>query len=188
MRRVSINFFAALLLILGVTIALWQVEPAGVVRAIGLQNVYLFTFLFGIIGGVSAFTATSFYLTVFMLALGGANPLLLALFSAPGVLIGDMVFWYAGHEGRPLAEHTFSKELHAFSERLRQMPRWFVPIVAYLYTSITPLPGDFLMIALGLIDFPIRRVLLPILLGNFTFALLVSLAAVYGFDSIVRFL
>ncbi|KKU03865.1 MAG: hypothetical protein UX06_C0032G0005 [Candidatus Giovannonibacteria bacterium GW2011_GWA2_45_21] len=83
----ALAFFAVVSVITGLTIFLFYVHPARIILAIGVNNIYIATFLLAIIGGVSAFTATSFYAALFAFALGGANPFLLALFSAPGVLI-----------------------------------------------------------------------------------------------------
>ena len=180
MHARHVGFVAAVLLVTAVTYVVWVAGPERILAWIGVENVYLLTFLFAIIGGVSAFTATSFYAALFAFALGGANPYLLALFSAPGVLIGDLVFWYAGYHGRGLAEESFGQHLQRFSGWLARRPAWFVPIVAYAYTAVAPLPGDFLMIAVALAGYPLKKVLLPVLLGNFTIALIVTLSAVYG--------
>src|SRR3989344_6286462 len=88
------HFFAVVFIITGLTIFLFYIHPAKIILAIGVNNIYIATFLLAIIGGVSAFTATSFYAALFAFALGGANPFLLALFSAPGALMGDLIFWY----------------------------------------------------------------------------------------------
>jgi len=180
------KFFLIVAFILGVSAFSIFIGPSKLVEFVGVDNVYLFTFFFGIIGGVSTLTATSFYASLFTFALGGANPFILALFSAPGVLIGDLAFWYAAREGKDLLGRSFSKTLNRFSKWLLEGPRWLVPVVSYIYTGLSPFPGDFLMISLALIDFPIKRVVIPILLGNYTVALAVSFAAIYGIDFVAN--
>lgn len=176
-----------LFILVVVTTLLTYVHPADVVRSIGVENVYLMTFLLGIIGGVSALTATGFYATVFAFALGGANPFLLALFSAPGVFIGDLAFWYLGHKAKAVVEHALDGKLKRSSEWLTTKPAWFIPVGTYLYSAFTPLPGDLLMLVLALSGVSLRRVVIPIILGNYTIALIVSLTAIYGISAISNF-
>lgn len=177
--RHIIKFILALLVLVGIIIFLSYVGPARIISFLGFKNVYLIVFVLGIIGGVSAFSASGFYATVFSLALGGANPFVLALFSAPGVLIGDFIFWYLGVQGRKTINEEYNRYLLKFSSWLSRKPKWFMPIVVYVYTGLTPFPGDFLMFTLAVLNYKFRQILIPTLLGNYTLALFVSLAAVY---------
>jgi len=155
-------------------------NPGRVIVELGIRNVYIITFFLAIIGGVSAFTAAGYYSTLFALALGGANPVILAPISALGVLIGDLLFWYLGRAGKPIAETAFSKSLRSTLLWMERQPRSFIPIAVYAYTALTPLPGDLLMVSFAIIGYPLRKILIPIFFGNFTLALIISLSAVYG--------
>jgi len=174
------RFFAVVFIITGLTIFLFYIHPAKIILAIGVNNIYIATFLLAIIGGVSAFTATSFYAALFAFALGGANPFLLALFSAPGVLIGDLIFWYLGYKGKAVVKPAIGRIIEKLSSWLLTKPRWLIPIGVYIYTGFLPLPGEFLMVLLALLGISFKRVLIPTILGNFTLALIVSSSAVYG--------
>src|SRR3989344_5240687 len=174
------HFFAVVSVITGLTIFLFYVHPARIILAIGVNNIYIATFLLAIIGGVSAFTATSFYTALFAFALGGANLFLLALFSAPGVLIGDLIFWYLGYKGKAVVKPVIGRIIEKLSSWLLTKPRWLIPIGVYIYTGFLPLPGEFLMVLLALLGISFKRVLIPTILGNFTLALIVSSSAVYG--------
>lgn len=174
------RFFVVFCIIAVLTIFLFYVHPSAIVLAIGVKNIYAATFLLAIIGGVSAFTATSFYATLFAFALGGANPFLLALFSAPGVLMGDLIFWYLGYKGKAVVKPAIGRIMEKLSSWLLTKPRWFIPVGAYVYTGFLPLPGEFLMVVLALLGISFTRVWLPTLLGNYTLALIVSSSAVYG--------
>ena len=176
------HFFLIVFVIAGAISFFIYVSPTEIVQWVGVKNIYIATFLFAIIGGVSALTATSFYATLFAFALGGANPFFLALISAPGVLIGDFLFWYLGHKGKAIVRPVIGRRIEGVSRWLSGKPRWAVPLGAYLYTGFIPLPGEFLMVTLALIGVPFSRVLIPTLLGNFTLALIVTLGAVYGYS------
>jgi len=173
--------FFSIAIFLGAAIGiLYYVDPAHIVAAIGVRNIYAATFLLAVVGGVSALTATSFYAAVFAFALGGANPFLLALFAAPGVLLGDAVFWYLGHHGKAVVRPALGRVTERISRWVAARPPWIVPAGAYLYSGFIPLPGEFLMVALALLGIPFKRILVPTLLGNYTLALIVALSAAYG--------
>ena len=172
-----LRFILAVLVLVGVIGLLSYIGPARIVENLGFENVYLTVFVLAIVGGVSALTAAGFYATVFSLALGGANPFILALFSAPGVLLGDLIFWYLGVEGRRIIENGYGGYLSKFTSWLKTRPKWFTPVVVYVYTGFTPFPGDFLMFALALIKYKFKQIFIPTLLGNYTLALIVSAMA-----------
>ncbi len=182
MSRHIIKFILVLCIVAGIVFILSYIGPKRIVGILGIENVYITVFILAIIGGVSALTAAGFYATVFSLALGGANPFILAAFSAPGVLIGDFIFWYLGMEGRKAVEAGYGNYLLKFSAWLSSKPKWLAPIVIYVYTGLTPFPGDFLMFALAFLKYRFKQILIPTLLGNYTLALIVSLSGLYGQD------
>jgi hypothetical protein len=182
------KFFISLSVLIAFVFLIGKFGPSRIVDFVGEDNTYIVIFILAIIGGVSSFTATTYYATLFTFASGGANPLLLASISAPGVLIGDLVFWYVATQGRELALRWVGKPLEKFTNWLNNLPRWSVPIAIYGYTGFTPLPGDILMISLALLRYRIRQFIIPTLLGNFTIALIVVLSAYYTIPLVERFL
>ncbi|OGZ94967.1 MAG: hypothetical protein A2847_02215 [Candidatus Sungbacteria bacterium RIFCSPHIGHO2_01_FULL_50_25] len=174
------HFFSTAVFLAAIIGILFYVEPIKIIAAIGVKNMYVAVFLFAIVGGVSAFTATSFYASLFAFALGGGDPLFLAIFSAPGVLIGDYLFWYLGHKGKPIVKPAIEHILERTSRWLSAKPAWFIPAAAYVYTGFVPLPGEFLMVTLALIGISFKRIFIPTLFGNFTLAFIVSSSASYG--------
>jgi membrane protein YqaA with SNARE-associated domain len=181
LHRHIIKFLSALLIIGGVVWFLSYVEPAEIIERFGERNTYIAVFILAMIGGVSALSAAGFYATLFSLALGGADPFILALFSAPGVLIGDLVFWSLGVQGKYVLEDKYEPSLKKFSSWLAKKPKWFVSAVVYIYTGFTPFPGDFLMVALAVLNYRFRQIFVPTILGNYTLALIVALSARYSF-------
>lgn len=165
---------------ISVIFVLTRIGPERIIDFLGFDNVYLAVFIFAIVGGVSAFSAAGFYAFLFSLALGGANPFVLALFSAPGVLIGDFIFWYLGVEGRRVVESGYNDYLEKFMVWLNKKPTWFVPVIIYAYTGFTPFPGDFLMFALAITKHKFREIFVPTLLGNYTLAVIVTMSAIWG--------
>lgn len=180
MNKQVLNFLVALFVIISVITILTYIGPSRIIDIIGIKNVYISVFILGIIGGVSALSAAGFYATLFSLSVGGANPFILAAFSAPGVLLGDFLFWYLGLRGKEVIDIKYGKYLSKLSTWLNKKPKWFMPIMIYVYTGFTPFPGDFLMFLLAFMNYHFKQIFIPTLLGNYTLALMVSLFGLYG--------
>lgn len=172
------DFFLFILVISVMLYFITLVEPSRITEFLGVQNAYILVFVLAVIGGVSFVTATSFYAAIVTMALGGMNPILLALVAAPGILAGDLLFWYIGVRGRKFAENTLGERLKRFSLWLQAKPRRAVLIFIYFYTGFAPLPGDFLMVGLALTGYRFREIWLPTILGNFTLVFLYSYVAI----------
>ena len=177
--RKHLKFFGALLILLCFAYFTARVDHTMLVATIGIRNIYALTFVFAVIGGVSTLSAASFYTALFSFALGGANPFLLAAFSAPGMLLGDSFFWYLGSTAEEIVRPFFRSIIEKSAAWLNKKPSWVMPIAVYVYTGFTPLPGDFLMVALAVLGYRFRQIMLPTLLGNYTLTLIISLSAVY---------
>ncbi|MEZ5022254.1 MAG: hypothetical protein R2728_03135 [Chitinophagales bacterium] len=122
-----------------------------------------------------------FYATVIAFTIGGLNPFLLALVALPGLFIGDSVYYYFGKS----MHAVFSPRIQKLIEKVTQFlfkPKVykFSPILIFLYVGISPLPPDILITTLSIAKYPFRRMIFPLLLGEVTFVLLVSLFAQQG--------
>lgn len=102
------------------------------------------------------------------------------LLVAPARTFGDSIFFLLGRKGHSALGELTGKRLNKFSEWLGKKPGWAIPFVAYLYTSLLPLPQDILMIILGLGKAKFRYVFIAILLGNATF-----IGLIYIFSSLL---
>jgi len=168
------KFFLSFAFVLILMMLLRSFDLEKFVAEVGIKNTYLLVFLFSIIGGVSALTAASFYTAIFTLASTGISPYVIALVAAPGILIGDLVFWYLGLQGRALAYEAFGNLLTRMADYLSTKSKWFVSVFAFVYTGLTPFPGDILMASLAILRFRFRDICIPVLLGNYLLVLLIA--------------
>lgn len=168
------KFLVSFVFVIVLLACLRLIDAEALVDRIGISNTYILIFLLSIMGGVSAFTAVSFYATIFTLASTGISPLLIALFSAPGILIGDSLFWYLGVQGRSLAYEAFGKWLTRIAAYLSRRSKWFVYAFTFIYTGLTPLPGDILMASLAILGYRFRNIFIPVLCGNFTLIFIIA--------------
>lgn len=176
-----IVFVLMLIFIVGLSVLLTFVKPEEIIEIIGVKNGYLIIAIFALFGGISAFTSVSFYATLVTFTIGGLNPFILALVSAPSLFIGDSVYYYFGHTLNNLLSPKMLKytdKIKAFLHRPRVYK--FSPILIYLYVGVSPLPPDVLIITLSISKYPYKRMIVPLLLGEITFVLIVSMLAQRG--------
>lgn len=179
------DVFIFLFILLTASIFIWFLKnfnPEKVVNYFGIGNIYLIIFVFAIFGGVSFLTATYFYATYIVFVLGGANPFLLALTVAFGLTIGDLFFYFVGLRGSSIVDWFFSQKQHKkkidFIElKLKKHQFWYI----YLYAGFLPFPKDILSFALGLFNHKLKNIILPLILGNFTYNLIIAYLVVFGF-------
>jgi membrane protein YqaA with SNARE-associated domain len=165
----------------GILFVIHTIGPETIVTFLGVRNLYVSTFLFSVIAGVSFFTAGPFYLSIGALTAGGLDPYLLAAFSGVGLTLGDTLFYYLGATGRKL---FMGKKLYAL-EKLRKIlegkSEKYVSLIIFVYTGMTPFPGDILSVTLAFLGYPFKKAIVPMLAGNIFLVLGIGLAGILGF-------
>ncbi|MFP4119020.1 MAG: hypothetical protein ACLFTH_03110 [Candidatus Woesearchaeota archaeon] len=178
-------FLIALFLVACIYLLLVLIDPIDVVDSIGVQNTYLFLFVFAAIGGLSTFTVGAFYSTFVTFILGGSHPVLLSFAGGLGLLIGDSLFYVLGLGSRTSLSGVFKKSADRISRWISGQKDPAIMLFIFLYSAITPLPSDLLMISLSLVKYPYKKAVVPAVLGNITLLLLLSLAALAGLGHLV---
>ncbi len=182
-RTRNIIGFSILILLLAFWIVLFRyVNPQVIVAKIGAANGYLILFLLGALGGVSIFTGPSYFIALTTLAIGGLNPFLLGLAGGLGVTIGDSVIFLLGVSAGKKAPEGFQKKLEALEKRTKNKPDWLVNLILYLYIGFTPLPNELATIALGLIGYKKKTIIVFLLLGNITSGVLTAILIRFGIN------
>lgn len=156
-------------------------EPHEIVNLVGVKNSYLILFLVAVIGGASSIMSSSYYATIITLAMGGLNPIIIALVAGFGLTLGDFLFYLLGAWGRKNVSGNVRKFIEKYARWLSKKPKRLIQLIVYVYTGFFPLPGDILMIALSFARFPYKSFLFPLLMGNITLVLLISFGVVWGF-------
>jgi len=150
--------------------------PTEIVAAIGVKNGYLLIALVSFFGGYSAAGSTAFIAILIALSAGGLNPLYLSLISGVNLVIGDMILFYFGLQGRELVSEKWDKKINTFADSLRER-KWFkklTPLASYVYIGFLPLPNDVLLLFLAAIEFPVKTMFWIILLGDLTFVFVLT--------------
>ncbi|MBU2562568.1 MAG: hypothetical protein KKF68_02825 [Nanoarchaeota archaeon] len=183
----NILFFLILILFLAtLSFFLYFLGPEEIVNNLGIRNSYLLAFVVSFFGGFSTWSSISFIATLITLSAGGINPIYLGFVAGIALAIGDLVILYIGSKGRELVVGKWEKKLNKFSKKIKT--NWvgkIAPLITYLYMGFTPLPNDFILVFLAFIEYPKKKLYLPIILGDLTFTLLVSILASKGFSFFV---
>ncbi len=168
-------------------IFIYHFPPTEVVAFVGVENGYFLAMILALIGGTSLLIPFPYHIVIFTLAAGGLNPFLLGIFAGTGVLVGDSTSYLIGYTGREIVTGRFQilfKKLYSWAIK---KPKWVLPTFLYFYSSIIPIPNDFIIVPLGFARYPYLRVIIPLWLGSITFNILLAFAGVYGFEWILQF-
>ncbi|ABE51615.1 VTT domain-containing protein [Methanococcoides burtonii] len=153
------------------TILLFYHPPGELVERLGVRNVYLLVFMLAIIGGISAFTSTTFYTALIVISLGGVSPIGIALFASLGLTFGDLVFYYLGMKSKQCIKGRYANSVFRLTKWMEQIDDRLTMVLIFFY-SLTPLPSDIIAIALAIVGFPFRKMIIPLFVGNFTLILI----------------
>ena len=177
----NILFFLVLIIFLGVLFSVVnRFGSDGLIEKIGARNSYLIMFVVAFFGGFSAWSSISFLATLITFSIGGLNPIYLGVIAGGALAMGDGLMFYVGSKGRELIVGKWGRKLKRFSGFVEKKFSKIIPFIAYAYIGLTPLPNDFLIIFLAMIKYPLKKMYVPIILGDLTFALLVSILASKG--------
>lgn len=163
------------------SILLYYYPPSEIVSKVGVHNVYVFAFLLAMIGGVSAFTSTSFYITLITLSAGGADPVYIGVFASIGLTLGDLLFYYLGKKGKQYIPERYGWGIRKLSSYVQKIKDRYIGVLIFTY-SLTPLPSDILALTLAVIGYPLKYMIIPLLLGNFALISIMATISQIGFN------
>lgn len=156
-------------------------------NSIGVDNAYLLMFLLAIVGGMSTFTGIPYHLVLIGLGSSGLNPILLGLATAAGVMIGDSTSYLIGKQGSHVLPEKLKKRLYRFANFLSKKPKFIAPFL-FLYGTFSPFSNDFIVISMGFISYPYRKIIVPLSLGNILYNIALASLGYYAIDSIHAFI
>lgn len=161
---------------------LFFINPEEIVTKIGIRNAYVLAFIVSFFGGFSAGGSFSFIGVLITLVAGGVNPVYLGLVAGVSLVIGDMIMFYTGSKGRELIRGKWDKKIKRL-EKIFQRREWLkklTPFFAYIYVGFLPLPNDVLILFLAAIKYPAKKMNIILILGDITFALMITLVTAKG--------
>ncbi|MDA3850559.1 MAG: hypothetical protein PF447_04735 [Spirochaetaceae bacterium] len=183
-----ILFILLVLFILSLIILMLFISPEELVDIIGIHRGYLLAFLVSFFGGFSSGGSISFISLLITLTAGGLNPLILGTLSGISLALGDMILFFTGSKGRELIGGKWEERIDKLAKILvkRERLKQLIPFIAYLYMGFAPLPNDILLLFLAAMEFPREKMNIIIILGDITFALMITLVVSKGLTSIIK--
>ena len=178
-KRILISLSIFLIIVFWIAL-FYYINPQSLVAKLGARNGYAIIFLLGVFGGVSTFTAPSYFIALSTLTIGGLNPFVLALTGAIGVTIGDTVILFLGLKVGKKSPTKFKEKIEKLRTYLEKKPKILVPFMVYAYIGFTPFPNEFATIPLGLTGYKLKKIIPIILLGNLTSGLIFAITGFYG--------
>lgn len=176
----TILFSILLFLIAGWSLFVYEVGPERLIEVIGEHNSYILIFLLATFIGASIVTTASFYTAAVTFILGGLDLYLVAILSGIGLLLGDTLFYYLARTGKKIMPPKFQAMFAKITNWLKTKPDWVIWIFIFIYAGLTPLPGDILSVGLGLMEYPYKKLYLPLLAGNIFLVWLIGSLALRG--------
>lgn len=176
------NFFLFILFLVLWGFLISQINSNLISEKISANNAYVIAFFAALLGGVSSFTSSSYIATIVLLSQTSANPFLLALSAGTALTIGDSVFYYFGTHGRKSLPENFKKYFLRVFKWLDKKPKVLIKIFAYFYTGFTPFPTDILMLFISLSKYPLKRIIIPVYIGNISLVLVIYYLVSNGLD------
>lgn len=167
-------------------ILIYNFSPTEVVAFVGVENGYFLAMVLALIGGTSIVFPFPYHIVIFTLAAGGLNPLFLGIFAGTGVFIGDSTSYLVGYTGREIITGKFQRLFGRLYDWTIQKPKWVLPIFLYVYSSVIPIPNDFIIVPLGFARYPYLKVVTPLWLGSITFNTILAFAGFYGFSQVLQ--
>ena len=149
--------------------------PERIIHVFGEEHAYIALFLIAAVGGVSTFTAASYFGAVVAFASAGLNPFLLGVAGGLGVTIGDSLFFLFGNNSRAVIPEKVEFWMTKIRSKLERFNQWSVPLFVYIYAAFTPFPNEFMTISVGMTGAKYRIVAPALLLGNITITAITAL-------------
>ncbi len=139
---------------------------------------YAGAFIVCIIGNVSIILPVPFALVVY--AFGATlNPLTLGIVAGIGSTIGEMSSYALGRGGRKTIESRYGDRLDAVRKLIEKHGMLVILLVALL-----PIPDDLLLIPLGMMKYPIEKLLAAMLIGKTAMCLFLAYAGAHSLTAL----
>jgi membrane protein YqaA with SNARE-associated domain len=180
-KKSRLIFVLIALFIVSWSILLNFYTPEQIVTMLGVQNVYIFIFFLAVTVGVSVFTTTLFYTSLVAISFGGVNLVWVSLLASIGLLSGDLVFYYVSKTGSQCVPERYEGIIVRLIEWTKKYSDNKMILLIFFY-SAAPLPSDAISIFLGITSFPIRKMVLPLVLGKFVNILLLLELVMLGYS------
>ncbi len=171
----------SLAILVGAFFALWLFvfiifEASNVIKYMGIENSYITLFIISLVGGFTSLTSVSAYPALVAAVTGGLQPVLITLVAGGGLIVGDLLFFLFAKRVRFLLPEKY---LSIIESRI-DLDSKYVPVLIFAYFAFTPFPNNVLTAWLALKNYKLRRLIVPLVLGDLTLPLITTCTVYLG--------
>ena len=135
---------------------------------------YLGAFIICIVGNISIILPVPFALVVYGFG-STLNPFILGVVAGVGSTIGEMSAYFIGRGGRRVIEDRYGNRLDAVRKLIERHG-----VMVIILVSLLPIPDDLLLIPLGMMKYPAKKLLAAMLIGKTGMCLFLAYAGAYS--------
>jgi membrane protein YqaA with SNARE-associated domain len=176
-RFLIIGLAVVCLLVGGLVIFPWFGEKLAIFsqtwQTTAIHYGYIGAFVSALVGNMTIVIFFPYTAVVFFLAAFGLNPIWLAICTGVGATIGELFGYFIGWT----TSGAFARRRPVSYEAVRAIAEGrpkLVPTLLFIFGAL-PLPDDLILIPLGIIRYPVWKVITPTLLGKIVAALAITL-------------
>ncbi len=182
--RKKIMFVIVVGIFIAISILLATYSSEEILSVIGVENAYLLMFILAALGGMSTFTGIPYHFILMSFAASGINPFFLGLITALGVMLGDSMTYFLGHQSSDILPKRFKKPLAKISTFLVRHPKFMYPFLI-TYGAVSPFSNDFIVISMGMIRYSYWKIMIPLTLGNIFFNIALAYLGYFAFNEVI---
>ncbi len=175
-----ILFVLLLVFMLGFLLMILCYSPKDLIMMLGVRNSFVIAFFVSLVGAFTSLTKFSAYPMIIALVAGQMNPFTVGLVAGLGLASGDILFFLFGYSARDLASEKWKGVLNKILDRLYRLKGILVQVLIYFYVACTPFPNNLLSGSLAFTGYPFKKVVIPLMLGDISFCILVAWLAFRG--------
>lgn len=141
-------------------------------KNLAVDHGYLGVFLAMFIGNLTIIIILPTTIVPFLVAAAGLNPIVIGIVSGLGAELGEMLGYVLGRWFASTLERK-KPQTYSIVRRIVEVRPRAIPLLLYIF-SVFPFPDDVLFIPLGLVRYPLWKLVWPSLLGKVTAGLIIA--------------
>ncbi len=155
------------------------IEQSDVARELVATFGYLGVLIVAIIAGLNALIPIPAATFVPIFIAGGLSmPIIIATLVA-GTVMADLVSFYLGRFSSDYVTKNYPSTYAHIVHMYENHSRW-LPVFVFAYAAFVPFPTEAYLLPFGILGIPVRRFIVPVILGNIVYQTL----AVYGVQNV----
>lgn len=158
------------------------VEDSDVAQQMVAEVGYLGVLIIAVIAGVNALVPVPAATFIPIFTAGGLSLHITVATLVAGTIIADLIGFYLGRFGSTFVVEHYPKTYARFAKLHEDNSRW-LPVFVFLYAAFVPFPNEAYLIPFGVIGIPLKRFIIPLILGASVYQAL----AAYGVQNIFQY-